>query len=154
MEKAAQFAPREPHFYAQRGSAKQSLGEQQGANRDHDTAMALGGARWIKHYQCGLRLARLYFGPLDGTLRPELGTALRICVDKGDSCSPWSNDPECPEPVGDRHDCLPEYVSATTGVPRQLPTFFMLKSAGSGQVRGPSLRPPGSYDCTPRRVKI
>jgi tetratricopeptide (TPR) repeat protein len=99
-EKAVQFAPREPHFYAQRGSTKQSLGDQQGANRDHDTAMALGGARWIKHYQCGLRLARLYSGPLDGTLRSELGTALRICVDKGDSCSPWSNDPECPEPVG------------------------------------------------------
>jgi tetratricopeptide (TPR) repeat protein len=99
-EKAVQFAPREPHFYAQRGSTKQSLGDQQGAIRDHDTAMALGGARWIKHYQCGLRLARLYPGPLDGTLRPELRTALRICVDKGSSCDLWSTDPECPDPVG------------------------------------------------------
>jgi tetratricopeptide (TPR) repeat protein len=99
-EKAVQFAPREPHFYAQRGSTKQSLGDQQEAIRDHDTAMALGGARWIKHYQCGLRLARLYPGPLDGVLRPDLDTALRICVGKGDSCGAWSTDPECPDPVG------------------------------------------------------
>jgi tetratricopeptide (TPR) repeat protein len=99
-EKAVQFAPREPHFYAQRGSTKQSLGDQQEAIRDHNTAMALGGARWIKHYQCGLRLARLYTGPLDGIIRPELGTALRICLDKGHRCDPWSTDPECPDPVG------------------------------------------------------
>jgi tetratricopeptide (TPR) repeat protein len=99
-ERAVQLVPREPHFYAMRGSISQSLGDQQGAIGDHDSAMALGGARWVQHYQCGLRLARLYPGPLDGILRPELRTALRICADKGGSCDPWSTDPECPDPVG------------------------------------------------------
>ena len=99
-EKAVQLVPREPHFYATRGVAKQALGDQQGAIRDHDTAMTRGGARWIKHYQCGLRQARLYPGPLDGILRPELHTALRVCVDKSISCDPYSTDSECPDPVG------------------------------------------------------
>jgi tetratricopeptide (TPR) repeat protein len=99
-EKAVQFVPREPHFSATRGVAKQALGDQQGAIRDHDMAMTRGGARWIKHYQCGLRQARLYHGPLDGTISPELQTALHVCVDKGSSCDPFSTDPECPDPVG------------------------------------------------------
>ena len=99
-EKAVQFVPREPHFYATRGQAKQALGDQPGAIRDHDTAMTRGGARWIKHYQCGLRQAQLYPGPLDGTLSPELQTALRVCVGKGSGCDPFSTDPECPDPVG------------------------------------------------------
>ena len=99
-EKAVQFVPREPHFYATRGQAKQALGDQQGAIHDHETAMTRGGARWIKHYQCGLRQARLYAGPLDGTLGGELRTALLVCVDKGNSCGPFSMDPECPDPVG------------------------------------------------------
>jgi tetratricopeptide (TPR) repeat protein len=99
-EKAVQFAPREPTFYATRGAASQSLSDQQGAIRDHDAAMALGGTRWIKFYQCGLRLAQLYHGPIDGVLRPELHTALRMCVDKGRNCDPVHPNPECPEPVG------------------------------------------------------
>jgi tetratricopeptide (TPR) repeat protein len=99
-EEAVQLAPKEPHFRAARGWINQSLGDQQGAIRDHDAALELGKARWVKHYQCGLRLARLYLGPLDGVLRPELRTALLTCVDKGSSCAPWSTDPECPDPVG------------------------------------------------------
>src|SRR5262249_21221125 len=99
-EKAVQLAPKEPHFWAVRGRINQSLGDRQGAIRDHDKAMALGGARWLKHYQCGLRLARLYLGPLDGVPHPELRTALLICVNKGSSCAPWDTDQECPDPVG------------------------------------------------------
>jgi tetratricopeptide (TPR) repeat protein len=99
-EKAVQLIPKQPHFWAVRGSINQSLGDRQGAIRDHDAAMALGGARWLKHYQCGLRLARLYLGPLDGVLRSELRAALLACMDKGRSCAPWSTDPECPDPVG------------------------------------------------------
>jgi hypothetical protein len=99
-EKAVQLVPKEPHFWALRGRINQSLGDKQGAMRDHDKAIALGGARWLKHYQCGLRLARLYLGPLDGVPRPELRTALLICVDKGSSCASWSTEPECPDPVG------------------------------------------------------
>jgi tetratricopeptide (TPR) repeat protein len=100
-EKAVQFAPREPHFYATRGGIKQNLSDQQGAMRDHETAVSLGGARWIKFYQCGLRLAQLYHGPLDGILRPVLREALLMCVEKGSTCSAVpAIDPECPDPVG------------------------------------------------------
>jgi len=99
-EKAVQTVPREPHFYATRGGIKKSLSDPQGAIRDHDTAMTLGGARWIKHYQCGLRLAGLYHGPVDGILRAELRAALHICVDKGRTCDAVSTDPDCPDPVG------------------------------------------------------
>jgi tetratricopeptide (TPR) repeat protein len=100
-EKAVQFAPREAHFYNTRAQISQSLSDQQGAIRDHEAAMALGGTRWIKLYQCGLRLARLYHGPIDGILRPELRTALLVCVDKGSTCDPVpAGDPECPDPIG------------------------------------------------------
>jgi tetratricopeptide (TPR) repeat protein len=100
VEKAVQFAPREPHFYSMRALIVQSLGDRQGAIRDYNTAMALGGTRWIKFYQCGLRLAQLYHGSIDGILRSELGAALRACVDKGSTCDPVEADPQCPDPVG------------------------------------------------------
>jgi tetratricopeptide (TPR) repeat protein len=99
-EKAVQLIPTQPHFWAARGWINQALGDRQGAMRDHDAALDLGKVRWVKHYQCGLRLARLYLGPLDGVLRPELRTALLTCVEKGRSCAPWSTEPECPDPVG------------------------------------------------------
>jgi hypothetical protein len=50
--------------------------------------------------RCGLRLAQLYHGPIDGILRPELAAALRACVDKGSTCDPVETDPQCPDPVG------------------------------------------------------
>ena len=100
-DKAVQLAPREPHFYSTRGRINQSLGDQPGAIRDHDAALARGGTRWVKIYQCGLRLAQLYHGQIDGILRSELRTALRMCVDKGRACDPApAPDPECPDPVG------------------------------------------------------
>ncbi len=100
-EKAVQLAPREPHFYNTRAQMSQSLNDRQAAIHDHDTAMALGGTRWIKLYQCGLRLARLYRGPIDGILSPELREALLACVDKGSACDPVpAGDPECPDQIG------------------------------------------------------
>lgn len=97
---ALEIRPQVPHFSATRGEIRQRLGDQGGALRDQDAAMALGGARWVKYYQCGLRLAQVYHGPIDGIISLELRAALRMCVDKGSSCDAVSQDRECPEPVG------------------------------------------------------
>jgi tetratricopeptide (TPR) repeat protein len=100
VAKALEIAPRVPHFNATRGQISQSLGDQQGAIRDHNAAMAVGGTPWVKLYQCGLKLAQLYHGPIDGIVHPELRTAIRLCVDKGSNCDPLPPDLECSEPVG------------------------------------------------------
>ncbi len=70
--------------------------------RHHEAAMAFGGKPFVQLYQCSLKLAGLYRGPLDGIIRLELRTALRQCVDQGSRCAPLPPFPlsECPEPVG------------------------------------------------------
>ncbi len=102
IEQALEIEPHEPIFNATRGEIGQALGNRDGAMRDHEAAMAFGGIAFVKLYQCSLRLARLYRGPLDGIIRPELRTALRLCVDQGSQCAPLPPFPvsECPEPVG------------------------------------------------------
>jgi tetratricopeptide (TPR) repeat protein len=101
IERALAIDPYHPIYNATRGEIGQSLGDREGAMRDHEAAMTFGGPTFVKFYQCGLRLARLYDGPLDGVLRPELHTALRLCVDKGIHCDPLLAIPvlECPEPA-------------------------------------------------------
>jgi tetratricopeptide (TPR) repeat protein len=106
---AVQIAPQVPHFWATRGQISQRLGDQQGALGDYDTAMRLGGMPWVKLYQCGLRAAGLFAGPIDGIVRPEFRTALRTCVERGSNCDPLPGhdplppklppDPECVVPV-------------------------------------------------------
>jgi tetratricopeptide (TPR) repeat protein len=102
IEQALEIAPQEPVFNATRGEIGQALGDREGAMRDHEAAMAFGGAAFVRLYQCSLRLAQLYRGPLDGIVRPELHLALRQCVDQGSGCAPLPPFPvaECPEPVG------------------------------------------------------
>ncbi len=102
IEQALTISPQDPIFNATRGEISQALGDREGAMRDHDAAMAYGGASFVKFYQCSLRLAQLYHGPIDGVIRPELRAALRLCVDQGSHCAPLPPFPvsECPEPVG------------------------------------------------------
>jgi tetratricopeptide (TPR) repeat protein len=102
IEQALEIEPQEPVFNATRGEIGQALGDQEVAMRHHEAAMAYGGMFFVKLYQCSLRLARLYHGPIDGIIRPELRTALRLCVDQGSHCAPVPPFPvsECPEPVG------------------------------------------------------
>lgn len=101
IDRALEIEPQNPIYNATRGQINQSVGDPQGAMRDHDAAMAFGGTVFVKLYQCGLRLARLYHGPIDGILRPEVRTALRLCVDQGSQCDPVpeSANVECREPV-------------------------------------------------------
>lgn len=102
VEEALKIEPRHPIFSTTRGEIHQVLGDRDQAIRDHETAMASGGKPIIMLYQCSLRLARLYRGPLDGIISPELLTALGLCVDQGSQCAPVPAFPvtECPEPVG------------------------------------------------------
>ena len=101
IEQALKIAPLDPIYHITHGQIGQTLGDQEGAIRDHEKAMALGGKVYVRLYQCGLRLARLYRGPIDGIIRPELRTALRLCVAQGGNCDPVpeSVNVECPDPV-------------------------------------------------------
>ncbi len=101
IERALKVAPQNPIYNVTRGQIGQTLGDRDGAMRDHEAAMAYGGKLFVRLYQCGLRLARLYHGPIDGILRPDLRLALRLCVDQGSGCDPMpeSVTVDCPEPV-------------------------------------------------------
>ena len=88
IEEALRIAPDEPIYNSTRAEIAQALGDIEGAMRSHETAMELGGADVIRIYQCSLRQARLYQGPLDGIANPEVMTALRQCVDRGAGCAP------------------------------------------------------------------
>jgi tetratricopeptide (TPR) repeat protein len=101
IERALEIAPEYPIYNITRGQISQTLGDREGAMHDHAAAMAFGGKVIVKLYQCGLRLARLYRGPIDGIQRPELQTALRLCVDQGGNCDPVPEavTTECPEPT-------------------------------------------------------
>jgi tetratricopeptide (TPR) repeat protein len=101
IERALQIAPQDPIYNVTHGQIGQTLGDRDGAMHDHQAAMAFGGKRYVRLYQCGLRLARLYQGPLDGVLRSDLLAALRQCVDQGGNCDPMPESVtlECNEPV-------------------------------------------------------
>jgi tetratricopeptide (TPR) repeat protein len=101
IDRALEIAPQDPIYNATHGQIGQTLGDRDGAMRDHEAAMEFGGKRFVRLYQCGLRLARLYHGPIDGIMRADLRTALRMCVDQGGNCDPVPETltPECPEPV-------------------------------------------------------
>jgi tetratricopeptide (TPR) repeat protein len=101
IDRALEIAPLDPIYNVTHGQIGQTLGDRDGAMRDHEAAMEYGGKRYIRLYQCGLRMARLYRGPIDGVLRPDLRTALRMCVDQGGNCDPMPETitVECPEPV-------------------------------------------------------
>jgi tetratricopeptide (TPR) repeat protein len=102
IDRAMAINPRDPLFNTTRGELAQSIGDREGAIRNHEAALRLGGVPFIKFYQCGLRLQRLYHGPLDGVVSSELRTALYTCVDKGAQCDPALPflTSECPELVG------------------------------------------------------
>jgi tetratricopeptide (TPR) repeat protein len=101
IERALEIAPQDPIYNVTHGQIGQTLGDREGAMRDHEAAMAFGGKVFVKYYQCGLRLARLYNGPIDGILRSDLRQALRLCVEQGGNCDPMPDSVtlECPDPV-------------------------------------------------------
>jgi tetratricopeptide (TPR) repeat protein len=101
IDQALAIEPNDPIVNATRGEISQALGDREVAMHHHEAAMRFGGPAFVKFYQCSLRLARLYGGPVDGVIRPEFSAALRQCVDQGTNCAPLPPFPiaECPEPV-------------------------------------------------------
>lgn len=94
VEKSLELDPSSPHTYDTRAHIRQWTGQAAGALSDYDRAMAFGGQRMIKLYQCGLAAAGLYKGPADGQSSIELRRAFEACV-QGTTCDPLPADEEC-----------------------------------------------------------
>ena len=97
VERSLQLDPFSPHTLDTRAHIHQTLGNQPSAIRDYETAMVYGGTRMVTLYQCGLKMHRLYSGPNDGVIRPDLLQAIKACVEKGAACDPLPPDEECRE---------------------------------------------------------
>ncbi len=97
VQRALQLDPQSPHALDTRAHIQQTLGDQGRAMRDYESAMMFGGTRMVTLYQCGLKMHKLYDGPNDGVIRPQLLQAMRLCVDKGSTCDPLPPDEECRE---------------------------------------------------------
>ena len=94
VEKSLELDPSSPHTYDTRAHIRQWTGQASAALSDYDRAMAFGGQRMIKLYQCGLAAAGLYKGPADGQSSIELRRAFEACV-QGTTCDPLPADEEC-----------------------------------------------------------
>lgn len=95
VERALTLDPTSPHAYDTRAHILQSLGKPQAALADYERAMRFGDHRIIKLYQCGLSNHGLYTGRQDGRWSPELGEAMKACVERGADCDPLPPDEEC-----------------------------------------------------------
>lgn len=94
VEKSLVLDPTSPHTYDTRAHIKQWTGQPTAALADYERAMAFGGPRIVKLYQCGLAAAGLYKGPADGQPSYELRRAMEACV-QGTTCDPLPADEEC-----------------------------------------------------------
>lgn len=94
VEKSLQLDPLSHHAYDTRAHILQALGDATAALRDYERAMSFGGARFIKLYQCGLAMAKLYSGPTNGIYSTEMRVALRACIESA-SCDPLPPDEDC-----------------------------------------------------------
>jgi len=94
VEKSLRLDRWSHHAYDTRAHILQMLGDAASALRDYERAMTIGGARFVKLYQCGLAMAKLYSGPTDGVYSVEMKVALRTCVQSA-SCDPLPPDEDC-----------------------------------------------------------
>lgn len=94
VEKSLRLDRTSPHAHDTRAHVRQWQGRPKEALRDYRVAMALGGPRMVKLYQCGLQAQGLYLGPLSGIITEALEKALAECV-KTVRCDPLPPDEEC-----------------------------------------------------------
>lgn len=97
VQRSLQLDPMSPHSLDTRAHIHQWQGDQPSALRDYDAAMVFGGTRMVTLYQCGLKMNRLYSGPTDGVVTPEVRRAMQVCVGKGSDCDPLPPDEDCRE---------------------------------------------------------
>jgi tetratricopeptide (TPR) repeat protein len=98
IEKSLRLNPESEHSWDTRAHIRQVMGEFEGAFSDYEQAVNLGGERMIKLYQCGLQIAGLYKGRIDGIYTDEVRTALRTCASSR-TCDPLPADEECRNPT-------------------------------------------------------
>ena len=98
IEKSLLLNPDSEHSWDTRAHIRQMMGNVDGAIRDYEMAIHLGGERMVKLYQCGLAERGLYRGQMDGIYSSEMKSAMHTCVrDRG--CDPLPADEQCRLPT-------------------------------------------------------
>jgi tetratricopeptide (TPR) repeat protein len=97
IERSLLIDPGSEHSWDTRAHIRQLMGNFDGAIRDYETAISLGGERMVKIYQCGLVERGLYQGRMHGIYDAETKEALRTCAKKPD-CDPLPADEKCDPP--------------------------------------------------------
>ncbi len=98
VERSLRLNPLSEHTWDTRAHIRQTMGNHAGAFADYEKAVAIGGERMIKIYQCGLSATGLYKGRLDGIYSDEFRDALQMCANSA-ACDPLPADEECRDPV-------------------------------------------------------
>ncbi len=98
IERSLLLNPDSEHSWDTRAHIRQMMGNVEGAIRDYEMAIHLGGEKMIKLYQCGLAERGLYRGQMDGIYSAETKTAMHACVRDKD-CDPLPADEQCRLPT-------------------------------------------------------
>lgn len=98
VERSLMLNPDSEHSWDTRAHIRQLMGNIDGAIRDYEMAVHIGGERKIKLYQCGLAERGLYRGQMDGIYSAETKTALHTCV-QDRACDPLPADEQCRLPT-------------------------------------------------------
>jgi tetratricopeptide (TPR) repeat protein len=98
VEQSLLLNPESEHSWDTRAHIRQMMGNVEGALRDYEMAIHLGGERMIKLYQCGLAERGLYRGQMDGIYNAETKSAMHTCVRDRD-CDPLPADEQCRLPT-------------------------------------------------------
>lgn len=96
VEASLRLQANNPHAFDTRAHVRQASGKPDGALADYHRAMRLGGAEFVRTYQCGLKAQSLYKGDIDGVRSEALDTALEACVQKA-GCDPLPPGETCEE---------------------------------------------------------
>ena len=98
VERSLLLNPESEHSWDTRAHIRQLMGNIDGALRDYEMAIHLGGERMVKLYQCGLAERGHYRGQMDGIYNAETKTALHTCVQDRE-CDPLPADEQCRLPT-------------------------------------------------------
>lgn len=96
IEWSLRLDPDNPHSLDTRAHISQALGNAGSALRDYERAIAVGGSRIVKLYQCGLQERGLYNGHINGFYNEATKAAMETCV-RDRKCDPLPADETLPE---------------------------------------------------------
>ncbi len=98
VEQSLLLNPDSEHSWDTRAHIRQMMGNVEGAIRDYEMAIHIGGEKMIKLYQCGLAERGLYRGQMDGIYSAETKTAMHTCA-RDTACDPLPADEQCRMPT-------------------------------------------------------